>query len=66
LKNLLARIFAVFVLLLSCGISEVNADLLTYEIVGDAVTIKDCKETASGALAIPSTHEGRPVTSIGH
>ena len=40
------RIFAVFVLLLSCGISEVNADLLTYEIVGDAVTIKDCKETA--------------------
>ena len=32
---------------------EVNADPLTYKVVGDTVTIKDCKETASGALAIP-------------
>jgi len=39
---------------------------LTYEVsVGDTVTIKDCKETASGAMAIPSIYEGKPVTSIG-
>ncbi|MDC0309377.1 leucine-rich repeat domain-containing protein [bacterium] len=45
---------------------EVNADPLTYKVVGDTVTIKDCKETASGALAIPLTYDGKPVTSIGN
>jgi hypothetical protein len=40
-------------------------DPLTYNVVGDTVTIKDCKETASGALAIPPTYDGKPVTSIG-
>ena len=44
---------------------EVNADPLTYKVVGDTVTIKDCKETASGALAIPLTYDGKPVTRIG-
>ena len=43
----------------------VNADPLTYEVSGDTVTIKDCKETASGVLAIPSIQKGKPVTSIG-
>ena len=45
---------------------EVNADPLTYKVVGDTVTTKDCKETASGALAIPLTYDGKPVTSIGN
>ena len=44
---------------------EVNADPLTYKVVGDTVTTKDCKETASGALAIPLTYDGKPVTRIG-
>ena len=52
-------------MLLFGGITEVNADPLTYEVVGDTVTIKDCKETASGALVIPATYDGKPVTSIG-
>ena len=56
--------FAVTVLLLLDCIMEVSADSLTYEVVGDTVTIIDCKETASGTLAIPSIYEGKPVTSI--
>ena len=51
-------------MLLFGGINEVNADPLTYEVVGDTVTIKDCKEAASGVLAIPSSYEGKPVTRI--
>ena len=48
------------------GVNEVNAkDPITYEVVGGTVTIKDCKEAASGVLAIPSIHKGKPVTSIG-
>ena len=57
--------FAATVLLLLGGITEVSADSLTYEVAGDTVTVKDCKETASGTLAIPSIYEGKPVTSIG-
>ena len=37
---------------------------LKYEIKGDSVTITDCDEGASGKLEIPSTIEGKPVTSI--
>ena len=65
MKPLLISAFAVAVLLLFGGVNEVNADPLTYEVVGDTVTIKDCKETASGALVIPATYDGKPVTSIG-
>ena len=39
---------------------------LKYEIKGDAVTITGCDKTASGALTIPATMEGRTVTSIGN
>ena len=66
MKQLLISTFAAAVLLLFGGINEVNADPLTYEVSGDTVTIKDCKETASGALAIPLTYDGKPVTSIGN
>jgi len=65
MRQLLISAFAVAVLLLFGGVNEVNADPLTYEVVGDTATIKDCKETASGALAIPPNYNGKPVTSIG-
>lgn len=52
-------------MLLFGGVNEVNGDPLTYEVVGDTVTIKDCKEAVSGALAIPSIYEGKKVTRIG-
>jgi hypothetical protein len=65
MKKLLISTFAAAVLLLFGGINEVKGDPLTYEVVGDTVTIKDCKETASGELVIPSTYEEKPVTSIG-
>ena len=62
---MLTTIAAVFFLLLS-DINNVNAGgALAYKVVGDVVTIKDCKETASGALVIPATYDGKPVTSIG-
>ena len=38
---------------------------LTYVIEADSVTITDCDESASGALVIPSSYNGKPVTSIG-
>ena len=37
-----------------------------YEIQGDTVTITGCDKKASGALIIPATIEGKPVTSIGN
>ena len=61
MKKLLISTFAAAVMLL---FGEVNADPLTYKVVGDTVTIKDCKETASGALAIPLSYDGKPVTRI--
>ena len=65
MKQLLISTFAAAVMLLFGAVNEVNGDPLKYEVVGDTVTIKDCKETASGAMAIPSIYEGKPVTSIG-
>jgi hypothetical protein len=41
-------------------------DHLTYKVSGNTVTIRDCKETISGALAIPLTYDGKPVISIGN
>ncbi len=65
MKKLSISTFAAAVMLLFGAVNEVNGDPLKYEVVGDTVTIKDCKETASGAMAIPSIYEGKPVTSIG-
>ena len=39
---------------------------LKYEIKDDAVTITGCDKKASGAVTIPATIEGKPVTSIGN
>jgi hypothetical protein len=38
---------------------------LTYKVSGNTVTITDCKTSATGDLVIPSTYEGKLVTSIG-
>ena len=65
MKHLVISTFAAVVFLLFGGVNEVNGDPLKYEVAGDTVTIKDCKETASGPLAIPSIYEGKPVNSIG-
>ena len=66
MKQLHISTFAAAVMLLFGHAEEVHAgDPLTYKFVGDTVTIIDCKETASGALAIPSIHKEKPVTSIG-
>jgi len=40
-------------------------DPLTYLAEGSSVTITDCDESASGALVIPSSYNGKPVISIG-
>ena len=47
------------------GVDEVNADPLTYRVAGGNVSIVSCDKNASGELVIPSTYEGKPVTSIG-
>ena len=65
LNQLLLTTIAAVVMLLFGGVNEVNADPLTYEVVGDTVTIVSCDKKASGALVVPSTYEGKPVTSIG-
>ena len=42
-------------------------DIYTYVVSSDnKVTITDCKESASGAITIPSEIDGKPVTSIGN
>ena len=66
MKKLLISNFVAAVILLFGSIAEVNGDLLTYEVVGATITIRDCKETISGALAIPLTYDGKPVTRIGN
>ncbi|MDE2641805.1 MAG: leucine-rich repeat domain-containing protein [Verrucomicrobiota bacterium] len=40
-------------------------DPLTYLAEDNSVTITDCNESASGALVIPSSYNGKPVISIG-
>jgi hypothetical protein len=65
MKKLSISTFAAAVLLLFGGVNEVNADPLTYKVVGDTVTITDCDKHASGALVIPPSYNGKPVTAIG-
>jgi hypothetical protein len=69
-----ATLLAVLVPLLfgGCGEKESVAEVkpvnpnLKYEAEGDAVTITECNESATGELVIPATIGGNPVTSIGH
>ena len=48
------------------GITEVNADPLTYKVEEETVSIVSCDTNASGKLMVPSTYEGKPVASIGN
>ncbi|MDC0267704.1 leucine-rich repeat protein [bacterium] len=43
-----------------------NARLLKFEINNDSVSVVDCSVSISGGLTIPSSWEGKPVTSIGN
>ena len=45
--------------------AEIVPDCLVYTITDGEVAITDCDTSASGALEIPATIEGYPVTSIG-
>jgi hypothetical protein len=65
LKNLFISTFAAAVLLLFGGVNEVNADPLTYKVEGETVAVISCDKNATGELVIPSTYEGKPITSIG-
>jgi len=65
MKHLLLTTIAAVVMLLFGGVDEVNADPLTYRVAGGKVSIVSCDKNASGELVIPSTYEGKPVTSIG-
>jgi hypothetical protein len=65
LKPLSISIFAAVVMLLFGGITEVNADPLTYKVEGGTVSIVSCDTNASGELVIPSIYEGKTVTRIG-
>jgi hypothetical protein len=65
LKNPIILTFVAAVLSLFGGVNEVNADSLTYKVEGGTVSIVSCDTNASGKLVIPSTYEGKPVTSIG-
>ena len=56
-----------FLFLICAAFPLYAADIndLTYDASGATVTITDCDTAASGALIIPETIEGKPVTSIG-
>jgi hypothetical protein len=66
MKPFLISTFAAGVLLLFGGVNEVNADPLTYKVEGETVSIVSCDKNAYGELVIPSTYEGKPITSIGN
>jgi hypothetical protein len=57
-----------FLFLICAALPLYAADIndLTYDASGATVTITDCDTAASGALVIPETIEGKPVTSIGY
>ncbi|MDA7624723.1 leucine-rich repeat domain-containing protein [bacterium] len=65
MKQLFISTFAAAVMLLFGGVNEVNADPLEYQIEGETVAVISCDKNASGELVIPSTYEGKKITSIG-
>lgn len=50
---------------LETAVQGASVEDLSYQISGGKVTITECKKTASGALTIPETIKGYPVTAIG-
>ena len=65
MKKTLIFIWTLFISLAAIPLHAADVSDLTYDASGDTVTITDCDTGASGALTIPSTIEGKPVTSIG-
>ena len=65
MKHLLLTTISAVVMVLFGGVNEVNGDPLTYRVAGGKVSIVSCDKNASGELYIPSTYEGKLVTSIG-
>ena len=70
MKKLLAILLSVLMLTVCLPLGAVNVAAatygkLTYTVSGGEVTITDCDTSASGALTIPSTINGYPVTTIG-
>lgn len=68
--GILARLFAALIVLTFVFAFSSNAQAATqgnytYTVSNGEATITDCKTTASGALALPSTLGGSPVTAIG-
>ena len=66
-RPFISGLLAAFALLLSPFAAAGTLGVLTYQIIGGTeVKITDCASTASGALVVPDTIEGLPVTSIGN
>ena len=62
----LALVLCMALALLPVGAAaDETSDVLTYSIINDEVEIARCDMSAAGAVTIPDTIEGYPVTSIG-
>lgn len=62
---LLSLLCVLFLLPVSVAAEELPIEsYLTYEVVGDTVTITGCVESYSGKLEIPAEIDGKPVTAI--
>lgn len=72
-KDFVLRLLAMVMVLLCCVLlrpaqaaaEEMKQGPYTYEITNGEVTITDCKATTAGALSIPASINGYPVTAIG-
>lgn len=72
-KAFLFRLLAIVTALVCCAAlcpaeataAEMTQGPYTYAIANGEVTITDCKATATGALTVPKTIDGYPVTAIG-
>ena len=58
-------ILLLFTTLFSFTATAATSDIYTYEVIDDQVIITGCSRDASGAITIPSTLGGYPVTRIG-
>lgn len=62
---LLSLLCVLFLLPVGVAAEELPIEsYLTYEVVGDTITITDCVESYSGKLEIPAEIDGKPVTAI--
>ena len=67
-KKILSTVFMVCLTILALGTINASAEtegIYTYSVANGEATITDCDTSASGAITIPSSLGGYPVTSIG-